>query len=98
MTGEITLRFLPLLMIFCLLAVAPVQAQDANSERRIQTAQNDGMSLSDAVEQVRRQTNGRIISAETRTSNGREVHHIKVLTKDGKVKTHKIQGRKRGNG
>jgi len=85
-------------MIFCLLAVAPVQAQDANSERRIQTAQNDGMSLSDAVEQVRRQTNGRIISAETRTSNGREVHHIKVLTKDGKVKTHKIQGRKRGNG
>jgi uncharacterized membrane protein YkoI len=56
------------------------------------------MSLSDAVEQVRRQTDGRIISAETRTSNGREVHHIKVLTTDGKVKTHKIQGRKRGNG
>ena len=56
------------------------------------------MSLSDAVEQVRRQTDGRIISAETKNNNGREVHHIKVLTKDGKVKTHKIQGRKRGNG
>jgi len=24
------------------------------------------------------------------------VHYIKVLTKDGKVKTHKIQGRRRG--
>ena len=92
------MRFLPLLLISCLLVTAPVQAQNAASERRIQTAQNDGMSLSDAVEQVRRQTDGRIISAETRTSNGREVHYIKVLTKDGKVKTHKIQGRRRGNG
>jgi uncharacterized membrane protein YkoI len=91
-------RFLPLILITCLLATTPVQAQNDASERRIQTAQNNGMSLSDAVEQVRRQTDGRIISAETKTSNGREVHHIKVLTKDGKVKTHKIQGRKRGNG
>ncbi len=76
----------------------PVHAQNDDGERRFQTAQNDGMSLSDAVEQVRRQTDGRIISAETKTKNGREVHHIKVLTKDGKVKTHKIQGRKSGNG
>lgn len=98
MTGEITLRFLPLLIISCLLTVMPAAAQGAHSERHIQTAQNDGMSLSEAVEQVRRQTNGRIVSAETKVSNGREVHHIKVLTKDGKVKTHKIQGRKRGNG
>jgi uncharacterized membrane protein YkoI len=91
-------RFLPIVLISCLLVTAPVQAQNAAGERRIQMAQNDGMSLSDAVEQVRRQTDGRIISAETRTSNGGEVHHIKVLTKDGKVKTHKIQGRTRGNG
>ncbi len=76
----------------------PVHAQNDDGERRFQTAQNDGMSLSDAVEQVRRQTDGRIISAETKTKNGREIHHIKVLTKDGKVKTHKIQGRKSGNG
>jgi uncharacterized membrane protein YkoI len=76
----------------------PAQAQNTGGEGRIQTAQNNGMSLSDAVEQVRRQTDGRIISAETRTSNGREVHYIKVLTKDGKVKTHKVQGRTRGNG
>jgi hypothetical protein len=96
--GKITVRFLPLILISCLLAMPLAQAQDADGERRIQTAQNNGMSLSDAVEQVRRQTDGRIISAETRTSNGREVHYIKVLTKDGKVKTHKIQGRSRGNG
>jgi len=91
-------RFLPLILISCLLLTAPAQAQNGDGEGRIQTAQSNGMSLSDAVEQVRRQTDGRIVSAETRTSNGREVHHIKVLTKDGKVKTHKIQGRRRGNG
>jgi uncharacterized membrane protein YkoI len=58
---------------------------------------NGGKSLSEAVEQVRRQTGGRILSAETKVQGNREVHHIKVLTKDGKVKTHKIQGRKRGD-
>jgi hypothetical protein len=60
------------------------------------TQGNGGMSLSEAVEQVRRQTGGRILSAETKMQGNREVHHIKVLTKDGKVKTHKVQGRKRG--
>ena len=62
-------------------------------------AQGGCKSLSEAVEQVRRKTNGRIINAETRVNKGgREVHHIKVLTKDGKVKTQKVQGCKRGNG
>jgi len=56
-------------------------------------AQSDGMSLNEAVEQVRRQYNGRIVSAETKRSGNREVHHIKVLTEDGKVKTVKIPGR-----
>lgn len=49
-------------------------------------------SLNEAVEQVRRQYNGRIVSAETRVSGNREVHHIKVLTEDGKVKTERIPG------
>ena len=53
-------------------------------------------SLNEAVEQVRRQyKNGRIISAETKVSGGREVHHIRVMV-DGKVKTVKVNGRKRG--
>ena len=62
-------------------------------------AQGGCKSLSEAVDQIRRKTNGRIISAETRVNkSGREVHHIKVLTKDGKVKTQKVQGCNRGNG
>jgi len=70
-------------------------AEGARPENRV-TQNSGGKSLSEAVEQVRRQTNGQILSAVTRVSGNREVHHIKVLTKDGKVKTHKVQGRKRG--
>ena len=64
-------------------------------EPLLQVAQNDGMSLSEAIESVRKRTGGRVVSAETRVQGGREVHHIKVLTKDGKVKTHKVNGRRR---
>ncbi|MBT8086554.1 MAG: hypothetical protein KJO46_00900 [Gammaproteobacteria bacterium] len=59
-----------------------------------QVTQN-GMSLAQATESVRRRTGGRIVSAQTRIQGGREVHYIKVLTKDGKVKTHKVNGRRR---
>ena len=81
-----------------MLAVAPVTAQGFDLNEVLQLAQNDGMTLSEAVESVRQRTDGRIVSAETKTKNGNEVHHIKVLTKDGKVKTYKIQGRKSDHG
>jgi hypothetical protein len=55
-------------------------------------AQGDCLSLSEAVERVRRQYNGRIVSAETRISGNREMHHIRVLTEDGKVTTVRIPG------
>jgi uncharacterized membrane protein YkoI len=52
-----------------------------------------GMTLDQAVEQVRRQYNGRIVSAETKVNGNREVHYIKVLLEDGKVKTVTVPGR-----
>ena len=64
-------------------------------EPLLQVSQSDGMSLSEAIESVRSRTGGRVVSAETKVSNGREVYYIKVLTKDGKVKTHKVNGRSR---
>ena len=56
--------------------------------------QGGGMTLSQAVEQVRRQYGGQIVSAETRVSGNRETHIIKVLTQDGKVKTVRVPGRR----
>lgn len=64
-------------------------------EADIRVAQDDGMSLSEAIESVRRRTGGRVVNAETKVQGGREVHYIKVLTKDGKVRTHKVNGRRR---
>jgi hypothetical protein len=58
------------------------------------TFQGGGMTLSQAVEQVRRQYNGQIVSAETKVSGNRETHIIKVLTQDGKVKTVRVAGRR----
>ena len=82
-----------LVLFFTLLPPVITEAAPARSEM---LAQSGGASLNEAVEQVRRQyPNGRIISAETRVSGGREVHHVRVMV-DGKVKTVKVNGRKRG--
>ena len=90
------MRLLAILVICSVMALAPVSAVADDPEGVVlRLAQNnDGKTLSQAVEQVRTQTGGRILSAETKVQGNREVHHIKVLTKDGKVKTHKIQGRR----
>jgi uncharacterized membrane protein YkoI len=45
-----------------------------------------GVSLNDAVQQVQRETGGRVLSAETVNQNGRMVHRIKVLTASGQVR------------
>jgi uncharacterized membrane protein YkoI len=49
-----------------------------------------GSSLDQAVEQVRRETGGRILSAETVRQNGKQVHRIKVLTRDRRVKVIRV--------
>ena len=64
-------------------------------EPDIRVAQGNCTSLSQAIEQVRRRTGGRVVSADTKVQGGREVHHIKVLTPDGTVKTHKVNGCRR---
>ena len=57
-------------------------------------AAKDGMTLDQAIESVRQRGDvDRILSAETRREGDRETHHIRYLTKDGKVKTAKIRGR-----
>ena len=54
----------------------------------------DGMTLDEAIESVRRRGDvDRILSAETRRDGDREMHYIRYLTRDGKVKTAKVRGR-----
>ena len=85
------------ILLISLAFAAPLTVQaEANQDRGMRMAQGGGKTLNEAVEQVRRQyKNGRIISAETKVSGGREVHHIRVMV-DGKVRTVKVNGRRRG--
>ena len=51
------------------------------------------ISLDRAVSQVRQQTGGRVLSAETRQQNGRPVHHIRILSEQGKVLRYRVDAR-----
>ena len=48
-------------------------------------SERNGISLDEAVSRVRRQSDGRILSAETVRRDGRRVYRIKVLSQDGRV-------------
>lgn len=86
-----------LALALCVLTV-PERAVAAQGHGAVLQLAQGCTSLDQAVEQVRRQYNGRIVSAETRVSGGREIHYIKVLTDDGKVKTVTVPGCPTGNG
>ena len=68
--------------------------QHRQSEQPELRVAKDGMTLDEAIESVRRRGDvDRILSADTRRDGDREMHYIRYLTKDGKVKTAKVRGR-----
>ncbi len=73
--------------LILLLATGPVAAAPSHPPF-LQVAQRDhDVSLDQAVAQARRQyKQGKVLSAETVRVNGRKVHRVKILTKDGRVK------------
>ena len=74
----------------------PAGANWVESQSDLFVAQGGGMTLSEAVASVKSRGNVKqVISAKTESSGGRETHVIKVLTTDGKVKTHRIPGKRR---
>lgn len=60
----------------------------------LQVARRDGgmagLSLSEAVQQVRQETGGRVLSADESSQDGRRVYRIKVLTPSGHVRVYVI--------
>lgn len=72
------------LFIILLLIVALPAAVPAAAPRGVVAAE---ITLEQAVAQVRRETGGRILAAETVQQNGRRVHRVKVLTPDNSVRT-----------
>lgn len=50
----------------------------------------DGISLDEAVNRAERKYRARVIRAETRESNGRRIHQLRLLSDDGRVWTVRI--------
>jgi len=73
-------------ILFALFASA-TQAESFNLYPKILLAQNNNQSLDQAVNSIKQQTGGRILSAKTTHKNGRRVYKIKVLLPSGKVQT-----------
>lgn len=83
-------RFLFLVLSLMVLAstAAPTAAL---ADRHLQLlarrgGDSSGVSLNEAVQQVQRDTGGRVLSAETVNQGGRSVHRIKVLMPSGQVR------------
>lgn len=58
-----------------------------------------GLSLDQAVQQAKERVGGRVISAETLESDGRQTHNIRILTDEGKLRRLRIDaGDERGKG
>ncbi len=56
-----------------------------------------GVTLEQAVQQVRQRTGGRILSAETVSQDGRPVHRIKVMTPQHHVKVYYVDAEASGS-
>jgi len=70
-----------------LLAVGICFGQSALPQSHDQGSRAGGdRGLDRAVSRARKQTDGRVLSAETRNINGRPTHFVRILTKDGKVR------------
>ena len=96
---RLTLLLLTTLIALPLAAEAklrPVSPDTGVATSEFVMTQRNGMSLNEAVESVRRRSDvERVLSADTRIEGGREVHHIKVMTKNGTVRTIRVNGRSR---
>jgi uncharacterized membrane protein YkoI len=86
----------PLLLLLSILLPGVAEAapgwKEPSSYRHVeyknerQSSNKKGTSLDTAVAQVKRDTGGRILSAQTVNKGGKRVHRIKVLTPDNRVR------------
>lgn len=90
------MRLLTILLLLAMSWAANGQLRDSEPPAHSVMQECSGITLGEAVERVRRQYNGRIVSAESRCNGNCEVHVIKVLTADGKVKTVRVPGKRCG--
>lgn len=62
------------------------EAREQRQDDTRRPRQQEGISLDEAVARVRRETGGRVLSAEARGGGGATVYRIKVLLPNGAVR------------
>ena len=82
-----------LFFILVVLFSSATQAESFNSYPKILLAQNNNQSLDQAVNSIKQQTGGRILSTKTTHKNGRRVYKIKVLLPSGKIQTFNVKAK-----
>ena len=84
---RLVIRGWVVLLAACPMAVAAFDYRDLTNQFAHPPSHSErkGIGLDEAVSRVRRQSGGKILSAETVHVDGRQVHRIKVLTTNGRV-------------
>ena len=72
-----------------MLSAASLSVEARGNNRSYQVAD---VSLDQAVSEVKRRTGGRVLTADTVRKNGRDVHRIRVLNDEGKVRQMRVDG------
>jgi len=82
---------LPIIVLLIGLLCPATQASTPTSSIPLfQLSQNNNQSLDQAVQKIKQQTGGRILSAKTIAKGGKHTHVIKVLLPSGKVRIFKV--------
>jgi uncharacterized membrane protein YkoI len=71
-------------------ALSPADAQAGGKHDRGQQRGDNGVSLDEVVSNLRRGSQGRVLSADTVDRDGQPVHRIKILTDEGRVKRYQM--------
>lgn len=71
---------------------APYSPGSSNSGRSAggRASGRQDTSLDDAVSRIRRQSDGRVLSAETVRKDSREEHRVRIITDDGRVRRYRL--------
>ena len=75
-----------LALMFCSIQIHAAPGSPGKSEKKGRQAERSFVTLDEAVNRVKKRTDGRILTAETVTKKGRRKHRIKVLLPNGNVK------------
>ncbi len=69
------------------------RSQRSRKPPDVRSRGSSDVNLDEAISRVRRQSDGRVLSAETVRNNDRAEHRVRVITDDGRVRRYRLDAR-----